>query len=61
MHPKGELVSCDFSKEMVTKMKERYAQSDLSKDKEGFSVFVSTDLDHTLSGDSQCEGLIPDW
>jgi trans-aconitate methyltransferase len=50
----GLLVSCDFSTEMVKKMKERYAESDFVKD-ESVTVSVSTDIDHTTLEDSLCE------
>merc|ERR1711957_277728 len=53
---KGLLVSCDFSPEMVNKMKTRYGESEFAKE-EGVSVRISTEVDHTESSDSQCEGL----
>ena len=47
LHNKGAvLVSCDFSKEMVSKLKERYEQSDYNEFK-GCKHFIDTETDYT--------------
>ena len=48
------LVSCDFSKEMVTKLKQRYENCDLSNQE---NVYINIDLetDHTFKEDSMVD------
>ena len=48
------LVSCDFSKEMVTLMKKRYETSEFSK-REGVFVQIDAETDFTASETSQIE------
>ena len=48
------LVSCDFSNEMVMKMKKRYEASDFTK-REGVLVQIDAETDHTISENSQID------
>lgn len=48
------LVSCDFSNEMVMKIKKRYEASDFSK-REDVRVQIDTETDHTASETSQVD------
>ena len=47
LHNKGAvLVSCDFSKEMVSKLKDRYEQSDYNECKD-YKQVIDTETDYT--------------
>ena len=48
----GMLVSCDFSNEMVRKMKANYEKSDFTKQSD---VLIDTETDHTSSETSTAD------